>query len=264
MHPRQRWRSEHRNVLKAVMAFLFYFAVLIAVAASSLFGLDQLTSPLPTRAPNSHVASTASPPNKLAQRRAEPSDAMSQGDARRSLSPIYPANPAGTKDHPPQVLAKNTADSASAAIGGAPAPARNSGASTEPKQLHEPVVADPKREEPPPLERPGAQAALQQNSNRCDVRTCSAAYASFRQSDCTYQPFEGPRRLCLTPSNVRSSKRARQREIGGYRDRGAAPPAIIGTRELSADEQDYDGEDRTFMPWGGHGIVIERSYSTGQ
>lgn len=30
----------------------------------------------------------------------------------------------------------------------------------------------------------------------CDVRACSAAYSSFREYDCTYKPYVGPRRLC--------------------------------------------------------------------
>lgn len=30
----------------------------------------------------------------------------------------------------------------------------------------------------------------------CNVSACSAAYRSFRASDCTYQPFGGERRLC--------------------------------------------------------------------
>jgi len=30
----------------------------------------------------------------------------------------------------------------------------------------------------------------------CDVAACAAAYHSFRESDCTWQPFEGPRRAC--------------------------------------------------------------------
>jgi membrane peptidoglycan carboxypeptidase len=30
----------------------------------------------------------------------------------------------------------------------------------------------------------------------CDVRACAAAYASFREADCTYQPYVGPRRMC--------------------------------------------------------------------
>ena len=30
----------------------------------------------------------------------------------------------------------------------------------------------------------------------CNVQACGAAYRSFTASDCTYQPFDGPRRLC--------------------------------------------------------------------
>jgi 1A family penicillin-binding protein len=31
---------------------------------------------------------------------------------------------------------------------------------------------------------------------QCDQATCAATYQSFRSSDCTYQPYSGPRRLC--------------------------------------------------------------------
>jgi hypothetical protein len=31
---------------------------------------------------------------------------------------------------------------------------------------------------------------------KCDVVACSKAYHSFQASDCTYQPSNGPRRLC--------------------------------------------------------------------
>jgi hypothetical protein len=30
----------------------------------------------------------------------------------------------------------------------------------------------------------------------CNVQACEAAYRSFTAADCTYQPFDGPRRLC--------------------------------------------------------------------
>jgi hypothetical protein len=30
----------------------------------------------------------------------------------------------------------------------------------------------------------------------CNVQACEAAYRSFTASDCTYQPLDGPRRLC--------------------------------------------------------------------
>jgi BA14K-like protein len=32
---------------------------------------------------------------------------------------------------------------------------------------------------------------------RCDIGVCSSTYRSFRESDCTYQPSGGPRRLCM-------------------------------------------------------------------
>jgi hypothetical protein len=31
---------------------------------------------------------------------------------------------------------------------------------------------------------------------KCNIDRCAKAYKSFRASDCTYQPFEGERRLC--------------------------------------------------------------------
>src|SRR5579885_3429808 len=31
---------------------------------------------------------------------------------------------------------------------------------------------------------------------KCDIAACSAAFHSFRASDCTWQPFDGPRRFC--------------------------------------------------------------------
>jgi hypothetical protein len=30
----------------------------------------------------------------------------------------------------------------------------------------------------------------------CNVQACEAAYRSFTAADCTYQPLDGPRRLC--------------------------------------------------------------------
>ncbi|MBX3576160.1 MAG: BA14K family protein [Rhizobiaceae bacterium] len=41
-----------------------------------------------------------------------------------------------------------------------------------------------------PDEATEAQSAL------CDVDACAAAYRSFTAEDCTFQPFDGPRRLC--------------------------------------------------------------------
>lgn len=47
----------------------------------------------------------------------------------------------------------------------------------------------------------GGAAAAQsadapERSLLCDIEACSERYRSFRASDCTFQPFEGDRRLC--------------------------------------------------------------------
>ncbi|MGR3464676.1 PBP1A family penicillin-binding protein [Limimaricola sp.] len=39
------------------------------------------------------------------------------------------------------------------------------------------------------------RTAAQEQPN-CNVRACSRAYRSFRASDCTFQPYSGPRKLC--------------------------------------------------------------------
>jgi len=41
-----------------------------------------------------------------------------------------------------------------------------------------------------------ADAASAAAPAKCNVNACTQAYVSFRAIDCTYQPSEGPRRLC--------------------------------------------------------------------
>jgi penicillin-binding protein 1A len=53
----------------------------------------------------------------------------------------------------------------------------------------------------PHVDQPqGVPAALAESTGRepakCDIQACSSAYSSFRASDCTYQPYFGPRRVC--------------------------------------------------------------------
>jgi hypothetical protein len=38
--------------------------------------------------------------------------------------------------------------------------------------------------------------ADQPASNKCDIDACKKTYFTFNPADCTYQPLEGPRRLC--------------------------------------------------------------------
>ncbi len=43
---------------------------------------------------------------------------------------------------------------------------------------------------------PPAPVVAPEPAARCNVDACTAAYHSFTASDCTYQPSNGPRRLC--------------------------------------------------------------------
>lgn len=56
-----------------------------------------------------------------------------------------------------------------------------------------PVAAAPN----PPAEASPPPVVAAASRLRCDVDVCAAAYRSFRESDCTYNPSFGPRRLCI-------------------------------------------------------------------
>ena len=49
---------------------------------------------------------------------------------------------------------------------------------------------------PVPVAPPAATPAAAAVRIRCDADACATAYRSFRESDCTYNPSFGPRRLC--------------------------------------------------------------------
>jgi hypothetical protein len=63
-----------------------------------------------------------------------------------------------------------------------------------------PALAAPASPAAPAAARAATQAAAPvaapEPEARCNVDACTAAYRSFTPSDCTYQPTNGPRRLC--------------------------------------------------------------------
>jgi len=80
-----------------------------------------------------------------------------------------------------------------------PTPAANIGTPIVPPGLTAPPAATPA---PPPAPSVAAQpvptppTSEPETQVRCNVDACTAAYRSFRPADCTYQPSNGPRRLC--------------------------------------------------------------------
>ena len=53
-----------------------------------------------------------------------------------------------------------------------------------------------------------ATAAPASAAPACDIRACDAAYQTFREFDCTYQPRNGPRRLCEKSTATASASNA--------------------------------------------------------
>ena len=121
------------------MTFLVYAAVLVVTAFSVVLEWDALV---------------------------EPSAATRH--AMHAITQLHPALPAPP---PPAAPAQRAVHAAP------PAPANTAPA---------PAI------EPAPPAAPEQAAA----SPQCDIAACSAAYISFRAEDCTWQPYEGPRRLC--------------------------------------------------------------------
>jgi len=130
------------------MSFVVYLFVLLIAAGSVLFGLDWVSapmSPMPASKYELHAAK-------------EPQPALKQGaETAGKANPAVPVNP----------TASVTTAIASSAVEPAPAPI----------SVPEPAVAAA----PTP---------------KCDINACAAAYRSFTVIDCTYQPTDGPRRLC--------------------------------------------------------------------
>jgi len=131
------------------MSFVLYFFVLLVAAGSVLFGLDWLQAPLPPMPPGPSTVVAGKPANTAPARQAAANQAV-----RQIAKPPAPVAAAATKPSGPDTTNATMTPVADTAV---------AGTDTAPK---------------------------------CDIAACASAYRSFRASDCTYQPYDGPRRLC--------------------------------------------------------------------
>jgi hypothetical protein len=112
-----------------------------------------------------------------------------------------------------------------------------------------------------------AAAQALQAQNHCDVAACSRAYSSFRAADCTYQPYQGPRRACTAPPTSRSAEREQSRRYTAHRrdseetravdERRPAYTAI--DRDDAAMDQDDDDESVDRVDSGRRVIILDRN-----
>jgi hypothetical protein len=204
------------------MQFLVYLTVLMVSVSTVLLEIHWLTTPAPQPKP-AVQASTAPPRPKVEGPNAE-------------LSPIYPRRVEPVQPAPTQNNVQYNVGPAG--TGNTTAKAETTGAATraddpgktaaKAETVQKPVVettgVTTRSEDPdttkspvPPDNAQGYAAQPKQtqpdeaaeSSNRCDVQACASAYKSFRASDCTYQPFDGARRVCGKAPEQRADREQR-------------------------------------------------------
>ena len=138
------------------MRLVVFGAVLAITLGSVLLGLDWLSAPMSPMVDTQAGLRAVAPPPVIA------------APAPVPAAPAVPASPKtsiGVPIVPPSLVAPAN-----------PTPPVSAGA----------VVQD----------APPAPVVASEPAARCNVDACTAAYHSFTASDCTYQPSNGPRRLC--------------------------------------------------------------------
>lgn len=169
-----------------------YVVAAAVIAGGVTFAFDRLT------APSSKVEANRAPGSSGAVRQIPiaRSSAADIGDPDNKLSPIYPTSPGKdlpVKDTPVVQAAKPpVATSGNAVASGSPAMASPAS----------PVTA----------------ATATPAANACDVAACAAAYRSFREADCSYQPFDGGRRRICEGAPDSDGQAAVSVGRGGYDD----------------------------------------------
>jgi BA14K-like protein len=144
------------------MRLVVYGAVAVIALGSVLLGLDWVSAPMSPMADTEAGLRAVAPPRVAAP---TPANTPPPVAATPAPAPVAPKATIGAPIVAPTLAAPGNAN--------APAP---SGASAQA------VAAEP--------------VATRQPEVRCNVNACTAAYQSFRAADCTYQPSNGPRKLC--------------------------------------------------------------------
>jgi hypothetical protein len=113
-------------------------------------------------------------------------------------------------------------------------PAPQPQAKVEPAAAAEPVQTEVKQ--PVPTEAKtepvtATQPTKRASANSCNVQACSAAYQSFRASDCTYQPYGSERRLCSMTGGAVTARAAKP-------DRPEKRPEQTARRSRAPDDVD--------------------------
>lgn len=255
------------------MQFLVYVTVLMVAISTVLLEVHWLTSPAPQPKPTVQASAPPAPkvegpnaalspiyPKKLDAPRPAESDSQAQtspptpettGQAAPAQSAPAPSTTQSVSPQQP-ATAQATQPAATPQPAAAPQPQQKNLAETTGSAVQEDntrqVAADStnasNRNDTP------QQIAQGSSSNRCDVQACGSAYRSFRASDCTYQPFDGVRRLCeKSPGQriARERERPERRRWSGDAEARYLDRPTSGRRFVDEDDDvaaDFDNARR--------------------
>jgi len=225
------------------MQFLVYLTVLMVSISTVLLEIHWLTTPPPQ--PKSAVQASTPPPRPKVEgpsaalspvypKKVEPAPPPTQNNAQNNVGSVTAGNTAAKAETVQKPVAETTGAATRAEDPGktksveAPNNAYNAQASvTQPKQ------------------NSSEDAAA--SNNRCDVQACGSTYKSFRASDCTYQPFGGPRRVCGKAPEQRADREQKdepsRRSWSRRESREDLRDVDRRTRWRVYDEDDDDADD---------------------
>jgi hypothetical protein len=225
------------------MQFLVYLTVLMVSVSTVLLEIHWLTTPAPQ--PKPAVQVSAAPPRPKVE------------GPNAELSPVYPRKVEPVQPPPTQY------NVGPATTGNTAAKAETTGAATrvdDPSKTaakaettgvatHSDDSSKTKSVAVPDAQNAQASAAQNKHdevaasNNRCDVQACGSAYKSFRAADCTYQPFDGPRRVCGKAPEQRADREQRdepQRRSWSRREDSREVDRRTQWRVYDEDDDDAD------------------------
>lgn len=103
---------------------------------------------------------------------------------------------------------------------------------------------------PPDTDTSEVEVSEGDRTAQCDVTACAAAFASFRASDCTYQPYTGPRRMCELHENITMSTLPRIARATN------APSDSCNVDICASRYRSFDPASCTYQPYGGGARAI--------
>jgi hypothetical protein len=216
------------------MSFILYVVVLVVSVTSVMMGLDWLSTPPPPIPESVQTVRTPAKPVSPVKETASARTESAKSEPTQTAATTGAASPA--------TVAKVDAVKQSDGATSAPAGAAGNPQANEPDRTLSITTNDG--------DVRGTDAQANAPVPRCDVQACAQRYRSFDASDCTFQPFDGPRRLCTVGNPPRQAGDTRADVQASDANKPSASPSC--NYDACADAyRSFDPATCTWQPFEG-------------